>query len=223
MMIKKQDLLLKPLVVVIAGYVGSGKSTIAASLSRVLGDAPVLIFDHYEKFIEWPQDMSMWIREGANPDQIRIPKLKEDLLNLLHRVVVSDPMDGEALSPSQYILIEEPSGGLRAEIHSYIDWVVCIDVPQGLCVVRLVQRLLDLETWHSQNTFADASKDDLVHRLDAIAGWLTHYQQVRSMYMLVSHRVRQEADLVIDGTMTVEEVTARIVKGIQERNTRRLK
>ena len=48
----------KPTVIVIAGYVGSGKSTIAASLSKRLENAPVLIFDHYEKYILWPQDMN---------------------------------------------------------------------------------------------------------------------------------------------------------------------
>jgi len=34
----------KPFVIVIAGYVGSGKSTVAARLSKRLEDAPILIW-----------------------------------------------------------------------------------------------------------------------------------------------------------------------------------
>lgn len=43
-----------PYVIVLAGYVGAGKSTIAASISKVLESAAVLKFDHYEKYIELP-------------------------------------------------------------------------------------------------------------------------------------------------------------------------
>jgi uridine kinase len=101
----------KPTVIVIAGYVGSGKTTIAASLSKRLENAPVLIFDHYEKYIEWPQDMSQWMIDGADPNQIRVPKMKEDLLSLLQGNQVTDPFDGKMISPAKYILLEEPSGG----------------------------------------------------------------------------------------------------------------
>lgn len=219
-MIPSPDCLSKPLVIVIAGYVGSGKSTIAASLSRVLGNAPILIFDHYEQFVEWPQDMGQWMREGADPDQIRVPKLKEDLRDLLQGSAVTDPLDGRILTPSKYILLEEPSGGLRAEIRPFIDWVVYIDVPEDLCVVRLIARLINMDIWAAQGTLASETKEDLTHQLDMVASWLAHYQQVRSMYALVSRRVRQEAGLVVDGTMTVEEITAEIVKGIQERDSR---
>jgi deoxyadenosine/deoxycytidine kinase len=48
----------KPTVIVIEGYVGSGKSTVAASLSKMLENALVFIFDHNEKYILWPQDMN---------------------------------------------------------------------------------------------------------------------------------------------------------------------
>ena len=219
-MIEDQGIYSKSFVIVIAGNVGSGKSTIAASLSRVLGNAPVLFFDHYEKFVEWPQDMGQWIREGADPDQIRVPKLKEDLLDLLHGITVSDPLDGKILNPSKYILLEEPSGGLRAEIRPYIDWVAYIDLPEDLCVVRLIARLINMDVWRSQGTLAGEAKEDLACQLDMVANWITHYQQARSMYTLVSHRVRQQADLVIDGTLTVEEITAEVVKGIRDREPR---
>ena len=58
-MTKEQQAVSKPCVIVILGYVGSGKSTVVAKLSEQLGNVPTLIFDHYEKHIEWPQDMHL--------------------------------------------------------------------------------------------------------------------------------------------------------------------
>jgi len=76
-MIESRTYFSKPYVIVVSGSVGSGKSTISATLSKMLGDAPVLIFDHYEQYIEWPQDINQWMSDGADPNQIRVPKLKE--------------------------------------------------------------------------------------------------------------------------------------------------
>jgi len=205
----------KPYVIVIAGYVGSGKSTVAASLSRRLENAPILIFDHYEKYIEWPQDMNQWLSAGADPDQIRIPKLKEDLLSLLKGIPITDPFDGRTITPSKYILLEEPSGRERGEIREYIDLVVYIDVPQDVCVARLIERVINMRVWNSQGTFEGETKENLVHQLNAVASWITHYQKARPMYMAGSHAVQQNADIVVNGLKTVEEITADILDVIK--------
>jgi uridine kinase len=62
-----------PYVIVIAGYVGSGKSTVAASLSQRLEDAPVLIFDRYEKYTEWPQNMKQWLNDVPTRTKSEFP------------------------------------------------------------------------------------------------------------------------------------------------------
>jgi energy-coupling factor transporter ATP-binding protein EcfA2 len=216
-MVEHHTLFAKPYVVVIAGYVGSGKSTVAASLSTVLDDAPILVFDHYEKYIEWPHDMNQWMLDGADLDQIRIPKLKEDLLSLLKGITIIDPFDGKILAPSKYILLEEPSGGAREEIKAYIDFIVYIDVPQDVCVTRLVERLIDMDLWNTKGTFGGETNEDLVRQLNAVASWITHYQRARSMYMIGSQMVHQKADIVIDGLLTVEEITNDILNGIKDK------
>jgi len=210
----------KPTVIVIAGYVGSGKSTIAASLSQRLENAPVLIFDHYEKYIEWPQDMNQWMRDGADPNQIRVPKMKEDLLSLLQGIPVIDPFDGKMISPAKYVLLEEPSGGQMTEIREMIDLVVYIDVPQDVCVTRLVERVIDMDGWKSKGTFEGETKEDLARQLNSIALWITHYQQSRPMYMLGSQMAQQKADIVVDGLKTVEEIVEDILNGIKIRRTK---
>ena len=81
-MIDDQTSFTKPYVIVIAGYVGSGKSTIAVNLSKALENAPVLVFDHYEKYIEWPQDMNQWMNDGAEMYMVgsRMVQQKADIV-----------------------------------------------------------------------------------------------------------------------------------------------
>ena len=119
----------KPCVVVISGSVGSGKTTLTGRLAELLGGSPVLIFDHYEQYAEWPQDIDRWIRAGADPNQVRVPRLKEDLLSLPAGASITHPLDNRTISTSEYILIEEPSGRERQEIAESIDLVVYVDVP----------------------------------------------------------------------------------------------
>jgi len=214
-------LLKKPLVIVIAGYVGSGKSTVAVRLSKMLADAPILFFDHYEKYIEWPQDMNQWMMDGADPNQVKVPRLKEDLLSLLKGIPITDPLNGKIVAPSEYILLEEPSGRERDEIRAYVDWVVYIDVPQDVCVTRLVERLIDMDVWNVKGSFEGETKEDLVRQLNAVASWITHYHRARSIYMAGSRLVQQKADIVVNGMKTVEEITTDILNGIKDKNIQR--
>jgi uridine kinase len=197
--------------------VGSGKSTISTALSKILGGAPVLIFDHYGQYIEWPQDMEQWMMDGADPGQIRVPKMKADLLALLEGNAVTDPQNGSVLSPAKYILLEEPSGRERQEIREYIDLVVYIDVPQDVCVTRLMERVVDMEVWKSKGTFQAENKRNLVRQLNAVALWLTQYQRARSMYIQVSQIVQAKADLVVNGLKAVDEITSEIMGTLNDK------
>ena len=216
-MTKELQVISKPRVIVISGYVGSGKSTVAAKLSEILGNVPMLIFDHYEKFIEWPQDMRQWMQDGADPSRIQVPKMKDDLLSLLDGRSIKSPLGDKIVSSANYIILEEPSGRERQEIREYIDLVVYVDVPQDVCVTRVVQRVLDMVVWEAKGTFAGESKEDLVRQLDAVAMWINHYQKTRAMYMSGSSAVKQNADILVDGMKPVNEIASEILDTIREK------
>lgn len=203
-------------VVVISGSVGSGKTTVASALAEALGDASLLIFDHYEQYIQMPQDMAQWLRDGANPKEILVPKLKEDLLTLLAGGTVTDPRDGMLIAPAKYILLEEPSGREREEIRELVDLVVYVDTPQDVCVTRMIGRCLRLEVWEAARTFRDEPQEELVRQLDSVASWLEQYQRARLMYINVSAMVRQNADVIVDGMKPLHEIVMEILRLLKE-------
>ncbi len=207
----------QPYVIAISGFVGSGKSTVSSALAKSLGDAPVLMIDHYEHYVEWPPDMMQWVKDGADPSQIRVPKLKDDLLALLNGQTITDPFDDKIIKPSNYIILEEPSGRERQEIREYIDLVIFIDVPQDVCVIRMIERALNMELWKSKGTLESETSENLVQQLDAVALWTTQYQRARSMYMQVSQLVKAKADIIVNGMNKIDEITSDILRTIKEK------
>ncbi len=206
-----------PNLIVISGSVGAGKSTIVALLSKALDDAPVLTFDHYENFIQWPDDMPQWMQDGADPSSIRVPRLKDDLLALLRGESIIYPLGDKVVQPANYILLEEPSGRERDEISELIDLVIYLDAPQDICVLRMIQRVLDMETWMSKGTFEQETREDLAHQLNAVATWAMQYERARSMYMNVSSRVKGHADIIVDGMQPTSQITAELAHAIKDK------
>ncbi|MBI9045134.1 MAG: hypothetical protein JEZ06_11655 [Anaerolineaceae bacterium] len=208
----------KPFVIVIAGSVGSGKSTVATNLSESLPDAALLIFDDYEAFIQFPEDMQQWMRDGYPPQYIRVPELQEDMIALRNGKPITHPLSKNIIQPGKFIILEEPSGRERLEIRDKIDLVVFIDVPQDICVLRMIQRVLDMKYWQENGTFENSPTQDLVRQLDTAALWVKQYQNARSMYMSVSEIVKQSADLIVDGLKPVEEISSEILGAIGQLN-----
>ena len=205
----------KPCVVVISGSVGSGKTALTERLAELLGGPPVLIFDHYERYAEWPRDIDQWIRAGADPNEVRVPRLKEDLLSLLEGTSITHPLDNRTINSSEYILVEEPSRRERQEIAEYIDLVVYVDVPQDVCVVRLVQRALGMTGSDFERAVESESRQSLARRVKAVASWLAQYMRMRSAYIGVSDIVKQKAEVVVDGMRPVDEITQQVLDAIE--------
>ena len=206
---------LTPFVVAVSGFVGSGKTTLVARLSQLLGDAPTLLFDDYEQFVEWPPDFDDWIAAGADSSEIQVPRLKEDLCSLIAGSPIIYPVGDRVVNPAGFILVEEPSGRERIEIAEHSDRVVFVDAPHDVCVARLVGRAMDMETWDVEGTYANELQEDLAGQLDGVARWITHYLRLRPMYIGVSDRVKQGADIVVDGMKPGEELAQEVLSAIE--------
>jgi len=194
----------------VAGSVASGKSTVSKMLSRSLRDAPILTFDHYEDNVQWPENMEQWVQDGYNPRDIKVPKLKNDLLLLLAGETINFPFTNNFIFPAKYIIIEEPSGREREEIRDLIDLVVFIDTPQDICVLRMILREIDLDEWSAKKSSENISSDFLKQQLTSVVNWTDQYKRARNMYIGVSNLVKMNADIVVDGMLPDTDIISNI-------------
>lgn len=167
--------------------------------------APILIFDEYEQFAEWPADINAWRQAGADSNQVKVPQMKADLLALLAGEAVAHPMQDRKIDPGDWILVEDPFGKERDEIAAWVDLLLYVDVPADICVVRMVQRALGMDKPDFDETIAKEESGALRKRLNSAALWLRQYLWIRSG-LGITEVIKGKADVILDGMQAVDEM-----------------
>ncbi|MFC2108679.1 hypothetical protein ACFLS5_04370 [Candidatus Bipolaricaulota bacterium] len=193
-------------VICICGGLAAGKTTLIRSLSQKLDGAPLLLFDEYAQFGQWPEDVGQWIAEGCNPRKVANPRLRADLQSLRSGSAICHPIDEHVIDLSPIILLEDPFGRTRPDSADLLDLVIFVDLPWDLSVVRMTQRALGLDDLPSEDALRDVSKDDLIARIKSARTWLSGYVTRHEMYTTLSEAVRATADVVLDGTKSATHV-----------------
>ena len=200
----------RPTVVCICGMLASGKSTLARALAEHWRPTPVLAFDDYEQHAQWPADMQAWLRDGADPSLVSNGRLRDDLQALLNGSSVQHPLTQADLVPSPLVLLEDPFGRTRPDIRDLIDYVLFVDLPADLSVVRLVRRVLLPPP--------ETAPIPEAERIAATERWLDHYVAHRAMYTAphLLDPVRESADVPLDGEKPHAEVLAEAIAHITQ-------
>ncbi|MEF2965812.1 hypothetical protein V3851_08225 [Paenibacillus sp. M1] len=205
---------MKPTVIAVSGYSGSGKSTVVTQLSRKLKCA-ALYFDDYASRKDFPEDLNAWLREGGDPNVIKTPLLQHHLMQLLNGEPVElrkgngwaeeygiahDKSKAEMIMPSSFIIVEEPFGKERKEIMNFVDFVVYLDVEPEVALARRVHNLIHC----------------LRNDPEALIGFLDHflfdymYRGVKEMYREVGNKVKANADLIVHANESIDEIVVNI-------------
>lgn len=187
-------------VIAVCGASGAGKSTVMEFLMALLGDSVSLRMDDYRSSNQFP-DLARWLEEGADPNQFQSPQFDSDLSTLRGGGSITLPETQESLGPARFILVEVPFGRERESMRGLIDWVVYIDVPPEIALVRQILRKSPFLPW-------EKDPDVFLHHL---RDFLTWYIQVgRSAYQAMLPIALKHSDQVIDGTLPPEQIAEKI-------------
>lgn len=194
-------------VIAVSGISGAGKSSVIQRTVELLGGASTLQFDDYASVSTYPPDLRDWMERGANVDEWKTPQLADDLRQLRAGEAVTLPSGRRIVEPAAFIVIEEPFGKLRSEMRDLIDLAAHVDVPADVLLARRLLRRLEEE----RHLFGDGLLDQLHRDLRQ------HLAAGRELDALGSAAARDAADLVLDGTGTVDEIAQTLVAEIRKR------
>jgi hypothetical protein len=204
-------------VVAVSSAAGGGKTTLVTGAGELLGAAR-LFFDDYESVSEYPQDMKKWVDDGADLNLWKTPKFADDLAALKRGESITSMAGGGTLSPTEFIVIEEPMGRGRDEMAKSIDFVALIDTPLDIAMARRFLRLADT------NPLADieqTTKEQLQEHVEGLLGFLTgelrsYLDASRAVYIAVQEQVAADCDLILDGRLPPDELAEQLVSAVRE-------
>ena len=203
-------------VICLCGALAGGKTTLIRRLSKALDGSSILLFDDYEAFSEWPEDLKAWLAQGCDPSRVRVPRLRQDLEALDAGRPVRHPLDEHEIRPSRVLLVEDPFGRTRPDIRALYDLVLYIDLPPDLSVVRMAQRVLGLGLDRVDEAIETLSRNDLAERVHAAARWLANYASLRDMYTVLAKPVRTSADAILNGRQSPDDLREEALAAIRE-------
>ena len=199
------------IVVAILGASGSGKSHLVAFLApEMLGaTAAVLRVDDYYRDLT---HLSFEDRDGINfdqPDAIEFERLVDDLASLRSGEEVQTPVYdftehtrstfSQSVPPADIILLEGVLAMSDPAMRTLVDYTIFVDTPLELCLARRIERDA------VQRGRSEASVRDF---------WETRAKPMFAQYVAPW---RSEADLVIDGSQTIDDELSRVRKWLQAR------
>ena len=202
--------------IAISSVSGGGKTTLVKRTADLLKGVS-LFFDDYASVSEYPPDIKKWVEDGADVNEWKTPQFAQDLAALRKGESIVSHIDGASISPKEFIVIEEPMGRERVEMAPLIDFVVVIDTPLEIALTRRLLR--DLAPVSLEN-IEKASKEQLaegfVEIVTYLEGYLSGYLDAgRDLYIVVQERAKETCDLVIDGCLSVDELSQQIAAAVE--------
>jgi uridine kinase len=198
----------QPILIAIAGAAGAGKSTLVRTVAALLDNATTVFFDDYAASSTYPSDFRAWVDSGAHPEGWQTPGFATALTNLRTGRPVIHPDGVTSLTPTPFIVVEEPFGRERQEVAAFFDMVILVDLPLEIALAR---KLLQYITWNAERKPAEI----------VIAGcceFLGSYLMVgRDVNAVVSKRARASSDLQVNGTLATDILASTIAESIRIR------
>lgn len=177
----------KPFIIAINAISGGGKTTIVNELSRTTPRSKSLFFDDRSYDSDSGiNDICEWIEEGADVNKFNLDLLAEDI-----EILINENLD--------YIIMDYPFGYRHKAISEYIDYSIFIDTPLDIALARRIIR--------------DYNNESILTVFDDMKQYLS---KGRNAYLFGLNEIKENADLVIDGNSTIEDVISIITEKITQ-------
>jgi uridine kinase len=191
-------------VIALCGVSCAGKSSLVQKTAELLGEAACLHFDDYKSVSDYPADLAAWVASGADPDEWRTPAFATALQALRRGEAVTLPEEKGIVEPRPYLVVEEPFGRARQEVAPNLDFVVYLDAPLDIAMIRKIRR--DAARFAQEVQGADVLR--WIH--DFCAFYLDG--PLRDVYRAACERARAGADLVLDATRPLDELARELAE-----------
>ena len=183
---------------------GGGKTAIAKKTSELLEDSVAIHFDDYDFDTVHPESIHVWLERGADFNDWKTPRLRNDLGRLKAGESIVSPVDGKIVQHQRYVVFDSPLGYAHAETAGLIDFMVFIDTPLDVAMARRMLR-----------TFTPARPVHADHAIASVKAELTAYLEYgRRAYLELDRQVKGQCDLVLDGCSSVDDLARQIVDAI---------
>ncbi len=213
----------KRYVIVVAGASGCGKTALVKKITEKLRGT-ALFFDNYSHLLERNvlNESSNEDENQINPKQFTLTRMANDLQLLLAGKTIVEPLSGEEIRPRNYIIIEDPHGRERPDIGHLYDYVVLEDTPLEICLARVLMRVFGGKFFMKEQTkeFVLQDKADLIEKLSVFEKHLNGQYWTREKYIQVNSFVRKNADLIIDGLGSLDDIAELVIKKFKNFKTR---
>ena len=186
---------IRPLVVVVSGRSGAGKSSLVAALAEAAERsgraAATLHFDDFARDLRLSsRDVTAWLARGADPRELRTVELERAL------EVLVDPRH-EDRDRVDVVLVEEPFGRARPPFDAVADVALHLRLPPAAALARRV-----LRDFVPEGSGLDPTGVARLRRhLTGYLGW------GQDLYDAVDAAALPAADVVLDASLA-REVTA---------------
>lgn len=187
-------------VIAVAGAPGSGKTSLTLALAKLL-DADTLFYDDYQQATNQSMaEILQWMKQGSDYNNLNIPGFAEAIAAQIQ------------ISDKSFLLIETPLGRHHHASGQYIDCLVWLDTPLDVSLARNIKAF--------SSEFKKAPSD-YIQQLDWLANYLEGYiQDIRAALVIQQERLTKDADINIDGTLPLGEITQRIYQAISQEQSK---
>ena len=197
----------KGCVIGISAVSGGGKTALTLRLADMLQDAAGVLFDDYEDSSVMPESFQAWFDDGADYAAFVMPLFTQHIRSLKDGKAVTSPVSGSKIGPAKYIVVDAPFGRVHSDSGKYFDFMIFIDTPLDIAMARRLTRDLGLAN-------VENATDTVANVKAEAEAYLTG---ARRLYTSFVERVKPTCDLVLDGSLSLDELASAVVSGLNLR------